>query len=645
MSLEEVLTGSSDNRELKEMSRRFWIGAILTLPILIFSNPTLQATLATIVFIYCGSPLIIKGAQSFIARKLNMFSLISLGVSAAFVFSLVAVVLGYRDLYFEASSFIIALVLLGQVLEMKARSKTSQAIRKLLDLAPKTARVILADQSEKDIPLEEVKVGDKLRVRPGEKIPTDGIILEGSSSVDESMITGESLPLQKSQGSKVTGSTVNGSGSFIMRAEKVGSETLLARIVNLVSEAQRTRAPIQKLADQVSSFFVPSVLRISLVTFVVWTVFGHTTLGVINAVTVLIIACPCALGLATPMSIMVGIGRGATSGLLIKNADVLETMAKVDTIVVDKTGTLTEGKPKLTDIISLEKKEDDILKFAASMETASEHPLGIPIVTAAKEKNLRLEPIQDFRSVKGKGILGKIQNADVTIGNEGFLSDLGIEAQPLKNKAEDLRKQGKTVFYLAVNKKLEGIFAVADVIRESTREAIAMLQKEGIHIIMATGDHITTAEAIAHDLGIDEVSSDMLPDKKNQIIEWLQKEGHVVAMAGDGINDAPALALADVGIAMGTGSDIAIESADITLIKGDLRGIAKARNLSKSTVRNIKQNLWFAFIYNTLGVPLATGILYPLFGINLSPMFASAAMTFSSVSVIINALRLRRIPI
>ena len=504
---------------------------------------------------------------------------------------------------------------------------------------------MLEEQTEKNIPLEEVKKGDVLRVRPGEKVPTDGVVLEGSSSVDESMITGEPFPVMKSAEDKVTGATLNGSGSFLMRAERVGSKTLLARIVHMVSEAQRSRAPIQKLADVVSSYFVPAVVVVAAFTFLIWGFFGPAPsfgLGLINAVAVLIIACPCALGLATPMSIMVGIGRGALSGLLIKNAETLETMAKVDTVVVDKTGTLTEGKPKLTKVISLsEKSENDILQIAASLEIASEHPLALPITGAAKEKKLPLLPIRDFQSFRGKGITGKTAQGEAAIGNQKLFADLKLDLSLAIEKSEDLRKKAQTVFYLSLNSKVIGILAVADIIKDSTYEAIEMLHKDHIRIVMLTGDNKITAAAVGLALGIDEIQAEILPEEKNKIIQRLQSEGHIVAMAGDGINDAPALAQANIGIAMGTGTDIAMESAGIILIKGDLRGIARAKRLSHNTLRNIKQNLWFAFIYNALGVPIAAGIFYPLFGVLLSPIIASSAMAFSSVSVIANSLRLK----
>lgn len=663
-------TENEDDDELKDMSRRFWIGLFFTIPILLLVNFRLspnqygswiQFALSVPIVLWSGLPFFVKGWQSIITRHLNMFTLISLGVGAAFIYSLAAVFWpsmfppSFRnennqvDLYFEAASVITVLVILGQVLELKARIKTSQAIKKLLGLAPTTARLVLKDKTEKDIPLGEVKKGDVLRVRPGEKIPTDGIVIEGSSSIDESMITGEPFPVLKNAEDKVTGATLNGSGSFLMRAERVGSETLLARIVHMVSEAQRSRAPIQKLADVVSSYFVPAVVIAAILTFFVWGFFGPAPsfgLGLINAVAVLIIACPCALGLATPMSIMVGVGRGALSGLLIKNAEALETMAKVDTVVVDKTGTLTEGKPKLTKVISLsEKSENDILQIAASLEIASEHPLALPIVNAAKEKNIPLFPIKDFQSLKGKGIVGKVQQGEAAIGNQKLFTDLKIDLSSALEKSEELRKKAQTVFYLALNGKAIGILAVADVIKESTYEAIEMLHKDHIRIVMVTGDNKITAAAVGKTLGIDEIEAEILPEDKNRIIQRLQSEGHVVAMAGDGINDAPALAQANVGIAMGTGTDIAMESAGITLVKGDLRGIARAKRLSHNTLRNIKQNLWFAFIYNVLGVPIAAGIFYPVFGLLLSPIIASSSMAFSSVSVVANSLRLRNIKI
>lgn len=674
MALEpKVFTAEKEeNVELKQMTRRFWVGLFLTLPILFFTmigtlfslrfspaiSTWIQAALATPVVLWGGWPFFTRGWSSIIHRNLNMFTLISIGVGAAYLYSMIAAFWpsifppSFQDknneipVYFEAASVITVLVLLGQVLELRARDRTSHAIRELLNLAPKTARLILEDKSEKDIPLEEVKKGDALRVRPGEKVPTDGVVLEGNSSIDESMITGEPFPVTKHSGDKVTGATLNGSGSFIMRAERVGSETLLSRIIHMVGEAQRSRAPIQKLADLVSSYFVPVVVVIATLTFIIWGLVGPAPAlahALINAVAVLIIACPCALGLATPMSIMVGVGQGARAGILIKNAEALEMMSKVNTVVVDKTGTLTEGKPKLTTILSLgEKSEDELLQLAASLEIASEHPLGIPIVSRAKEKNLSLLPIEDFKSVTGKGITGKMTGKTIAIGNQKLLSDLKIDLGAALEKVDSLRQQGQTVLYLGMDEKLAGILAVSDVIKASTKEAIEMLHKEGIRLVMLTGDNKTTAKAVGKTLGIDEIEAEILPEDKNRIIKRLQTEGRIVAMAGDGINDAPALAQANVGIAMGTGTDIAIESAGITLVKGDLRGIARARKLSHATMRNIKQNLWFAFIYNTLGVPIAAGVLYPVFGLLLSPIIASAAMTLSSVSVIMNSLRLNR---
>ncbi len=672
MQLELRIQGAedADDSELKEMNRRLWIGVLLTLPIIFLVTFPLslnrygswvQFALASPIVLWSGLPFFIKGWRSIVTWHLNMFTLISLGVGVAYIYSLVGVFwpslfpLSFRnasnqvDLYFETASVITILVILGQVLELKARIKTGQAIKKLLGLAPATARLILKDKTEKDIPLEEVQKGDILRVRPGGKIPTDGMVIEGSSTVDESMITGEPFPVLKQAQDKVTGATLNGPGSLIMRADRVGSETLLARIIHMVSEAERSRAPIQKLADVVSSYFVPSVMIVALLTFLIWGFFGPApsfSLGLINAVTVLIIACPCALGLATPMSIMVGIGRGALSGLLIKNAEALETMAKVDTVIVDKTGTLTEGKPTLTKVMSLsEKSENDILQIAASLEIASEHPLAIPIVRAAKEKNLPLLPIQNFQSFRGKGIIGNIQEGIVAIGNLHLFADLQVDLTSIMEQSEELRKKAQTVIYLSLNAKVIGILAVADVIKESTYEAIAMLHKDHIRIVMVTGDNRMTATAVGLTLGIDEIEAEILPEEKSRIIQRLQSEGHIVAMAGDGINDAPALAQANVGIAMGTGTDIAMESAGITLIKGDLRGIARAKRLSHHTLRNIQQNLWFAFIYNMLGVPIAAGILYPIFGVLLSPIIASSAMALSSVSVIANSLKLRNIKI
>lgn len=666
MALEsKVFTAEQEeNIELKEMTRRFWVGVFLTLPILIsimvwpLFSLTVQAVLATPVVLWGGWPFFRRGWDSIIHRNLNMFTLISIGVGAAYFYSLTATFWpsifpsSFQSanheipVYFEAASAITVLVLLGQVLELRARDRTSYAIRSLLNLAPKTARLILGDKSEKDIPLEKVEKEDVLRVRPGEKVPVDGVVLEGSSSLNESMITGEPFPVLKKTGDKVTGATLNGSGSFIMRAEKVGSETLLSRIIQMVSEAQRSRAPIQKLADLVSSYFVPIVVAVAALTFVIWNLIGPSPAfahALINAIAVLIIACPCALGLATPMSIMAGVGQGAKAGILIKNAEALEMLAKVDTVVVDKTGTLTEGKPSLTTLLSFgEKSEDELLQLVASLEIASEHPLGIPIVARAREKGLSLLPVVDFKSMSGMGIVGKINGKTVAIGNQKLLSDLYIDVGDALEKTESLHQLGETVLYFAIDGKLAGVVAVSDVIKASTKEAIEMLHKKGIRIVMLTGDNKATARVVGKELNIDEIEAEVLPEDKNRIIKRLQAEGRIVAMAGDGINDAPALAQADVGIAMGTGTDIAIESAGITLVKGDLRGIARAIHLSRATMRNIKQNLWFAFIYNSLGVPIAAGVLYPVFGLLLSPIIASAAMTLSSVSVIMNSLRLNK---
>lgn len=672
MSLEKSVVDPEDveDPELKEMSRRFWVSLFLTLPLIALQMfhsylkgdfPWLQAILATPVVFWGGWLFFVRGWNSIVHRNLNMFSLISIGVGSAYFYSLIGAVwpslfpVSFRNqngdvpLYFEAASVITLLVILGQMLELRARTKTSQAIRQLFNLAPKTARMIREDQTEEDISLDQVQKGDLLRVRPGEKIPTDGVILEGASSIDESMISGEPFPVAKGKGDKVTGATLNGTGSFIMRAEKVGSETLLAQIIHMVSEAQRSRAPIQKLADLVSSYFVPAVIGVAVLTFCVWGFWGPPPAfshGLVNAVAVLIIACPCALGLATPMSIMVGVGQGALAGILVKNAEALEVLSKVDTIVLDKTGTLTQGKPNLTEILVFgEPSENQLLQLAASLESASEHPLAIPIVSKAKEKGLKLLPISDFKSISGKGVVGKVGGTHVVIGNHQLLKDLKIDSTSAFKKGSFLREKGHTVLYVAIDEKVAGLFGVSDVIKTSTKEAIEMLHRAKIRLIMLTGDHKTTAEAIGKELKIDEIIAEVLPDEKHRIIKRYQSEGKIVAMAGDGINDAPALAQADVGIAMGTGTDIAIESGAITLIKGDLRGIARARNLSIHTMRNIRQNLWFAFIYNALGVPVAAGLFYPLFGVLLSPMIASAAMTLSSVSVIMNSLRLRKVKI
>lgn len=588
-----------------------------------------------------------------------MFTLVAIGTGAAYVYSVIATLFpqifptayqthgGGVAVYFEAASVILTLVLLGQVLELRARIQTSSAIKALLGLAPKTARLILSDGSERDVPLETVKVADRLRVRPGEKIPVDGLVLEGRSSIDESMVTGEPIPVEKNKDDKVTGGTVNGSGSFLMQACRVGSETLLAQIVRMVGEAQRSRAPIQRLADVISSIFVPMVILTALASFIIWGLVGPEPrwgYALVNAVAVLIIACPCALGLATPMSIMVGTGRGATAGVLVKNAEALEMMEKVDTVVVDKTGTLTVGKPRVTSLVSLNGfGESELLRIAASLERGSEHPLATAIVYAAQEKSLSLSPVQDFQSITGKGVSGVIENRRVALGNSSLVEQLGIKGDYSLEKAEAMRMEGQTAMFIVIENRVVGILGVADPIKETSKEAVQALHKKGIRVVMLTGDNHTTALSVAKKLGIDEVEAETLPEQKIEVVKRLQQKGRVVAMAGDGINDAPALAQANVGIAMGTGTDVAMESARVTLVKGDLRGIVRAYNLSRATMRNIKQNLFFAFIYNLIGVPVAAGILYPLTGMLLSPMIAAAAMTFSSVSVISNALRLRSV--
>jgi P-type Cu+ transporter len=663
------------NPELVDMSRRFWISAALTLPLFVLamsdmipgqpvqrvlgaSLSWIQLVLATPVVLWGGWPFFERGWTSIVRRRLNMFTLIAIGTGAAYLYSVVATVFpgvfphsfrhgGAVSVYFEAAAVITTLVLLGQVLELRARSRTSSAIRGLLGLAPKTARRIEDNGSEEDIPLERVKPGDRLRVRPGEKVPVDGVILEGTSSVDESMVTGEPIPAEKSPGDRVTGGTVNGTGGFVMRAERVGSETLLAQIVRMVSEAQRSRAPIQRLADVVAAYFVPAVLVVSVVTFAVWFAVGpepRLAYALVNAVAVLIIACPCALGLATPMSIMVGTGRGATAGVLIKNAEALETLEKVDTLVVDKTGTVTEGKPRLVSTATAgDLPADEILRLAASLELGSEHPLASAIVAGAKERGLAFGEARGFRSITGKGVVGTVDGRSVALGNTKLFEELGIDMSELARRAEDLRRDGQTVMLVSVDGRQAGLLGVADPIKASAAEALQELRDEGLRIVMLTGDSRTTAHAVAAKLGINDVEAEVLPERKGEIVKRLQAEGRIVAMAGDGINDAPALAQAQVGIAMGTGTDVAMESAGITLIKGDLRGIVRARKLSRATMSNIRQNLWFAFLYNVLGVPVAAGVLYPFFGLLLSPMIASAAMSLSSVSVIGNALRLRRL--
>jgi Cu+-exporting ATPase len=675
MALEpRTVTAGADNPELTSMTRRLWIGAVLTLPLLAImvsdvlpGRPLQQLlpgrllgwiefALATPVVLWGGWPFFERGWASVVHRSLNMFTLIAIGSGAAYLYSVAAVVepglfpATFRDstgnlgLYFEAAAVITVLVLLGQVLELRARSRTGGAIQALLGLAPKMARRISSDGSENDVPLSEVAVGNLLRIRPGEKVPVDGLVMEGRSSVDESMVSGEPIPVEKTAGAKVVGGTINGTGSLLMKAERVGADTLLAQIVKMVSEAQRTRAPIQRLADRVASYFVPAVLTAAVITFVVWAAFGpqpRDAHALVNAVAVLIIACPCALGLATPMSIMVGTGRGAGEGILVRNAEALEMMEKVNTLIVDKTGTLTEGKPTLSTVVAVEGfDEAELLQAIASLEQGSEHPLASAILAAANQKRIALLPVTDFASLTGKGVSGIIQGKKVVAGSTALMHDLGASSQSIEQQAEALRQQGQTVMFLALDGRLAGLVAVADPIRESTAQAIAELKREGIKVVMVTGDNRTTASALAQKLGI-EFRAEVLPAQKAEVVKKLQSEGAVVAMAGDGVNDAPALAQAQVGIAMGTGTDVAMESGGIVLVKGDLRGILKARRLSQRTMGNIRQNLFFAFFYNALGVPLAAGVLFPVFGLLLNPMIAAAAMSFSSVSVIANALRLR----
>jgi len=663
------------NPELAEMTRRFWAALLLTVPVFLLAISDMipgqplqqmvsdrflgwvQFLLATPVVLWGGWPFFQRGWASIVHRSLNMFTLIALGTGAAYLYSVVALHFhdlfppslhshnGNVSLYFEAAAVITTLVLLGQVLELRARSQTSSAIRALLNLAPKTARLLREDGTEEDAPLDRVKTGDRLRVRPGEKIPVDGVVLEGTSAVDESMMTGEPIPVEKLAGRKVTGATLNGTGSLVIRAERVGSDTLLAQIVRMVGEAQRSRAPIQRLVDVVSAYFVPVVIMAALLTCLVWWWVGpepRLTYALVNAVAVLIIACPCALGLATPMSIMVGVGRGAQAGILIKNAEALERVEKVDTLIVDKTGTLTEGKPKLLSVSPAAGwDEPGLLRLAAGLERASEHPLAQAIVAGARERQVQPGQVGEFQSKTGKGVTGVVDGRRVALGNQALMEEIGLSVQALSDQAERLRQEGQTVVFAGADGKLAGFLAIADPVKGSTPEAIQLLHREGIRIVMATGDNPTTAQAVAKHLGIDEVHAGVLSDRKGELVKQLQAKGRVVAMAGDGVNDAPALAQADVGIAMGTGTDVAMESAAVTLVKGDLRGIARARRLSRATMRNIRQNLFFAFIYNILSVPVAAGILYPFFGILLSPIIAGAAMTFSSVSVIGNALRLR----
>jgi Cu+-exporting ATPase len=675
MALEpREITSEDSNPELVNMTRRLWISVVLAVPMLALmvsaflpSMPMqhlftarawgwIEFALATPVVIWCGFPFFVRGWQSIAHRSLNMFTLISLGTGSAYLYSVFATVVpqifpasfrgGGRqiDVYFEPAAVIVALVLLGQVLELRARSQTSGAIRALLGLAPKTAKRLDDQGGEADVPLDQVQVDDRLRVRPGEKIPVDGTVVEGHSSVDESMISGEPIPVEKDSGTKVTAGTVNGTGGFVMRAERVGSDTLLSQIVKMVSEAQRSRAPIQRLADRVSSYFVPAVIVAAIVTFAVWFFVGpqpRFAHALVNAVAVLIVACPCALGLATPMAIMVGTGRGARAGILIRNAEALETFGKVDTLIIDKTGTLTEGKPTLSSVIPQPGfEESGLLQLVASLERSSEHPLAAAIVKGAEAKKLALTDVVGFNSTTGKGVKGTVSGKQVAVGNTELFHDLSVDPAPLLDQAETLRKEGQTVMLVAVDGKAAGIVGVADPIKESTPDAIRELRAAGLKIIMVTGDNVTTAKAVADKLGI-EFYADVLPQKKAEVVKDCQQKGSVVAMAGDGVNDAPALAQADIGIAMGTGTDVAMEAGGITLLKGDLRGILRARHLSKSTMRNIRENLFFAFVYNAVGVPLAAGVLFPGFGLLLNPMIAAAAMSFSSVSVIANALRLR----
>ena len=677
MALEpvQVTLDEGPNEELVDMQRRFKWSLILTAPILalmidefIPRQPLhtwlphgalnwFELALATPVVLWAGWPFFQRGWSSVITRHLNMFTLIALGVAAAYGYSLVATIApelfpdsfrmgGEVAVYFEPAAVIVALVLLGQVLELRARSNTSSAIRALLGLAPKSARRVDAGGGENDIPLEQVLVGDRLRVRPGERVPVDGMLVEGATTIDESMVTGEPIPVEKAAGARVTGGTVNGTGTFVMRADRVGSETLLAQIVRMVGEAQRSRAPIQRLADQVSGWFVPLVIVIAIATFIAWAMAGpepRLAHALVNAVAVLIIACPCALGLATPMSIMVGTGRGAELGVLFRDAAALEVLESITTIVVDKTGTLTEGKPRLTAIEPIGNiGRDDLLQLVASLEHVSEHPLAAAIVSAAREQGIALSDVKEFRSVTGKGVAGVVDGRRIAIGNARHLENEGVDATALMSQSDALRQSGVTVMFVAVDGAPAGLIGVADPIKSTTVEAVTALHREGVKVVMLTGDNRTTADAVARRVGIDSLEADVLPDQKAAIVKRLQDSGERVAMAGDGINDAPALAQAHVGIAMGTGTDVAMESAGVTLVKGDLRGIVRARRLSRETMKNIRQNLFFAFVYNALGVPVAAGVLYPVFGLLLSPMIASAAMTFSSVSVIVNALRLRR---
>jgi Cu+-exporting ATPase len=678
MALEPVLATADQgpNPELIDMTRRFWIGLALTVPVLALemgghltglqhfvgggrTSNWIQLVLATPVVLWAGWPFFVRGWHSVITQQLNMFTLIAMGTGTAWVYSVLATVSpglfpaafraadGSVAVYFEAAAVITVLVLLGQVLELRARESTGGAIRALLDLAPKTARVLRDGGTEHEVPLSDVAVGDRLRVRPGEKVPVDASVVEGRSAVDESMVTGESMPVTKETGDRVIGGTLNQSGALIIEAKRVGRDTMLAQIVALVAEAQRSRAPIQRLADQVSSWFVPAVIAVAVAAFAAWAIWGpepRLSYGLVAAVAVLIIACPCALGLATPMSIMVGVGRGADAGVLIRNAEALERMERVDTLVIDKTGTLTEGKPAVTAIVpSPGFDETELLRLAASVERASEHPLAAAIVAAAEERGITLADVRGFDSPTGKGAIGMVERKRVVIGNAKLLAELSIATKELESEAERLRRDGATAIFVAIDGKAAGVLAIADPVKPSTPEALAALRGDGIRIVMLTGDNRTTAEAVARRLGIEDVEAEVLPEEKSSVVTRLKEQGRIVAMAGDGVNDAPALAAADIGIAMGTGTDVAIESAGITLLKGDLRGIVRARRLSEATMRNIRQNLFFAFVYNAAGVPVAAGVLYPVFGILLSPIIAAAAMAASSVSVIANALRLRHV--
>jgi P-type Cu+ transporter len=682
MALEPEIASldAEPNPELADMTRRFWIGAVLALPPVVLEmgghlvgghlvgghgliDPTLsnwiQFVFASPVVLWAGWPFLVRGWQSLATRNLNMFTLIAMGTGVAYLYSLVGTITpgsfpdtfrghdGAVAVYFEAASVITVLVLLGQVLELRAREATSGAIKALLRLAPKTARRVDDDGADHEVEIEALKAGDKLRVRPGEKVPVDGVILEGRSALDESLVTGESMPVTKEAGAKVIAGTLNQSGGFVMRADKVGRDTLLSQIVQMVADAQRSRAPIQRLADQVASWFVPMVIVVALAAFAAWASFGpepRMPFGLVAAVSVLIIACPCALGLATPMSIMVGVGRGARAGVLIKNAEALEGMEKVDTLVVDKTGTLTEGKPKVVSIVAAAGfEENDLLRLAASVERASEHPLAAAIVRAANERHVTLAAVEAFDSPTGRGATGKVDTKSIVLGNASYLASIGVDTTALDGDAERLRADGATVINIAIDGRLAGLFAIADPVKSSTPEALKALHAEGIKVIMLTGDNRTTANAVARQLGISEIEADVLPDQKSAVVAKLREGGRIVAMAGDGVNDAPALAAADVGIAMGTGTDVAMESAGVTLLKGDLTGIVRARKLSQATMGNIRQNLFFAFIYNAAGIPIAAGILYPAFGILLSPIIAAAAMALSSVSVVGNALRLRAV--